>query len=209
MRQAKSAPVAEAQTFLKPHHRRDTILREVTAKTGVSLTWLKHKEGGKYVNETLSLSKTAVETLGSLDPTQIIMTIDNEDHNLRVLAEIGSFNWQKFDTGISLNFWNWFDDHHYIPRVYEFIKAIHSKFNYSLSTRLDGRVVTKEQDALLRDENIHPIIALKKISNRGINWPKDILDIHDQYSISGGYAPIYGDWFVKIQEYFRRWLPQT
>ena len=96
-----------------------------------------------------------------------------------------------------MDFWNWVDDSHHIPEIFDLLKKVNELFKYPY-----GRQVSKEVMKELQDGEIHLSNLFKKMGSNS-HWFDDLFDINHKYPIGKNHYRHYGEWFVKLQTAFR------
>jgi hypothetical protein len=169
-------------------------------KTGCSRMWLTHDEGWRYEFEeiyTSDLSK--VDYIKSLMPKNVYVLLNRDDMRLILLAHIQAYNWKMFSFSFALNFWNWWGDEHHITHIYELFSAIQNDFGITVS----GRYISSDDYKECVSGMVHPSQIIESTDKSGKHWFEDILDVDHKSGMAPRYAEVYGEWFVKAQDYFR------
>jgi hypothetical protein len=183
----------------------EETLRKISLQTGIPLDWLKHAIGSKYpVERDWVLSEHAIKNIAKEYPQKVLLTVQKENLSVKMLVHLTSYNWKKYSLGLSIDFWNWFDDHRYIPQFYRFLQSLKNTF-YS---DFGAAALTAEQDELLYSTQTHPHALAEEIFHRRRhNWARQLLDVDFRNYDKEDYAQFHGEWFTKVQEEFIRLKP--
>lgn len=165
----------------------EKYIKTVSAVTGISAKWLKHKQSSKYLYSIIYDSEIE-EIKTKIADRYLDAYIAIEPHNMQIvlIIQISEFKYDILLLGYNFAFWNWFDDHHKIPKVCEFLKNIKQKFSPA------GLIMTESQIKDLTSCDIHPSSILKE-AERSRYWLDDLFDnwmdhIHNNYE----------EWFKKL-----------
>jgi len=186
----------------REHEASSTLIETICQKTGLSQRWIKHNEGYKYEIDSISTwGLDKLELIKSWKPKSLYFLINKESMSLLLLAHLHDLNWKTFSFSFTLDFWNWWGDEKYIPEIFDLL----NRFSKDFTQCPYGRILEDQEYKEITSGNIHPSIFLKKTDTFSVNWFDDLQDIHHQYPISNNYEAWYGDWFVKVQSYFRKY----
>lgn len=176
----------------------------VSEITGASLSWIKHGVGSKYTSDFLPYYSIyeSVEMIKAQSPMKLYFCINTETFDFMIVAMTSEYKWKVFHLHYRLDFWNWFDDHHKMPEVYDHFTTIYNKFN-KLSCSVSGRLYKDDEFKMLSADNVFLGDLIKKLPKRGEYWADDIRDLDHSYAHLD-YKGSYGQWFVDIQSYVRR-----
>jgi hypothetical protein len=178
------------------------VINSISNKTGVSVRWLKHGEGEKFESDSISTwGLDKLDVIKSWNPQSLYFLINKESMSLVMLAHLHDLNWKIFDFSFTLDFWNWWGDEKYIPEIYDLLNRFSKEFGQCPY----GRILSNEEYSEITSGNIHPSLFLNKTNTFGMNWFDDLQDIHHKYPISSNYEEWYGEWFIKIQSYFKKY----
>lgn len=178
------------------------LIEAICQKTGVSDRWIKHSEGCKYEIDSISTwGLDKLDLIKSWNPKSLYFLVNKESMFLVLLAHLHDLNWKIFDFSFTLDFWDWWGDEKYIPEIF----ALLNRFSKDFAQCPYGRILEDHEYKEIISGNIHPSIFLKNIDVLGVNWFDDLQDIYHKYPISSNYEAWYGEWFVKMQSYFRKY----
>lgn len=183
-----------------------SLLNSISELTGAQLEWIKHGIGKKYLVECLPYYdlKKSIDLLKAMDPKEIYFCLNTDDFSLYLIVKSSKYCWSSFYMGYSLDFWNWIDDHRYIPDIFTHLKKIYKVFEKS-KCWVRGRLFNKSEFGKLEDANITFLGSImKNLPEAGEHWIDDILDIDHKYCIPKNYESMYGKWFVDVQSHFRK-----
>ncbi|MFQ2630238.1 hypothetical protein ACK30Y_05165 [Aeromonas caviae] len=175
---------------------------EISKRTGVARRWIRHGEGNKYEIDYISTwGFDKLDVIKSWNPKSLYFLINKKTMSLVLLAHIHDLNWKIFGFSFSLDFWNWWGDEKYIPEIFDLL----NRFSKEFAQCPYGRILEEHEYNEILSGGIHPSIFLKRTNKFSVNWFDDLQDIHHKYPISSSYEDWYGEWFVKIQSYFRKY----
>jgi hypothetical protein len=178
----------------------DLIARAAT-RTGASVTWIRHGSGPRYPVEELHFDNphAAIGRLIELFHRTLFVTLDLERFHLCGAAQFDDFKWRALSFNCQINFWTWGDDYHKIEDVLRLLELLNSRFG----SILRGRILpAADQEKLMRGE-AHPGTLLRTGYDRYNLWVEQIVDLRREVRPAEHYRASYGDWFVRIQDYFR------
>jgi hypothetical protein len=178
-----------------------TLLEKVHAVTGVSLEWLKHGESPRYEVEGIYLRdiKEDLKRCAEIHPVEYFFTLELKSLHVGLVAQTGDYRYQVFDTGVTLDFWDWVDEHWAISQFYKFLKALSDPWH-----DIRGLILSPSDDKKLYDGDIHFLGTSGKLN---LNIVYDILDLDETRLIRPSYSRMYGgNWMSKVHDYFREHL---
>jgi len=117
---------------------------------------------------------------------------------LVLLVQFAEFRWRVFLFGFSMDFWDWMGDEHHIPIIFNLLRGMNGLLKYPY-----GRVVSKSVIEELRRGTQHPSVLIKKAGQNSY-WFDDLQDLFHRYPIARDKYQHHGEWFVRLQEAFRR-----
>lgn len=170
--------------------------------TGASVEWLKHGKGPKYLTGSLQYSDpaAAIRQLDEWGARKLYLMLEERHLWLSAVAELSDYRWLFVHFNVNLMLWTWSGDYEKIPAVYDFLKILQTNYD----RRITGRLIPPEEFQSLISGEMHGKRAIRGGHIQEQHWPEDILDIRHRFPISERYGSIYGDWFLKIQESFRK-----
>lgn len=179
----------------------EKYILSLSALTGISVNWLKHKISNKYPSERIyDDQSTKIESIASENPIRAFMTIEPEDMDILLIVQFTEFRWRVYSFGFSMDFWNWVGDEHHIPTIFELLKTIDRHLNHPHSL-----IISKKTTEELRSGNVHPSIAFKNTKGYSY-WFDDLFNLYHKNPIAKDQYRHYGEWFVKLQNEFRRYV---
>lgn len=178
------------------------LIDRVAARTGASPTWIRHGNGRRYPVEGLlsDLPQSAIEDLERLAPKALFVTLDLEKYLLCGAAQIDGYNWRPLFFRVAINFWTWFDEHRKIEDVLRLFELLTSRFRRVLG----GRILPTADQEKLMSGMVHPRTLITRGYDDNNWWVEHIIDLRREGRTVDEYRAVYGDWFVNIQEHFRR-----
>lgn len=180
----------------------ESQIHNISQKTGVSYRWLKHSEGFKYDYETIATSGIEkIEKIKFFNPKSLYFLINESNMSILLIAHIDDYNWKMFTFTFNLDFWNWFGDEHYIPEIFKLFEAFHREFGHTIV----GRIINSKLYERATSGNEHFSKIIESSQGYGQHWFDDIMDVTHKYPIASNYADWYGEWFVRIQNHFKRY----
>ena len=183
----------------------ESQIANICNNTGVSINWLKHSEYRKYDYHVIHTNETEiVNKIKQLQPNIVYFMIEPKSMSPLLFVHINNFNWRLYTFTFSIDFWNWFDDHYQISRIYKLFKTIHREFMYNIQ----GRIIDQETYDSAISGKIHISTLIKVTFANGQCWFDDLFDINHEYPISEDYVKWYGEWFGKLQDYFKQYLTE-
>lgn len=101
-------------------------LLAISEGCGASIDWLKHAKGPRYTVEDLTIYKTSdlTDKLSSIGTKRTTAILSSKDFSLDFISQSSPLRFHYINTNIQLDFWNWIDDHKWIPRFYKIIKDL-------------------------------------------------------------------------------------
>jgi hypothetical protein len=178
-----------------------SLLKKVHIVTGVSLEWLKHGESPMYKVEGIYLMdiKEGLKRCAEIHPVEYFFTLELKSLHVGLIAQTGEYRHQVFDTGVTLDFWNWIDAHWAIAQFYKFLKALSDPWH-----DIRGIVLSPNDDKKLYAGNTHFLGTSGKLN---LNIVYDILDLNETRLRRSSYSRMYsGNWMSKVHDYFREYL---
>jgi hypothetical protein len=182
-----------------------SAMRSMSSLCTVSEAWLKTGKGQKYEPASLPFwfPDDVIAQLKELDPVYLYFCIETRTLRLLLIADLGEYRWKIFDPNLQMNFWEWIDDQRYIRRMHDFIERIYGEF----TVRVQGRIIGTEALAKIAEGMLHPYCAVSP-AQRGIYWSDDILALYWDEESAKHYQWLYGKWFCRVQDEFRKYVPQ-
>lgn len=176
----------------------ELYINALSALTGVSGAWLKHGAGAKYPSEVIyDYQVTKVEAIAAEAPLASYIAIEPLSMYAVLIIQFSEFRWRVFPFGFSLDFWDWIDDQHHIPTIFELLKSTDRLLKHPY-----GRIISPSLMKELRAEEKHPSIPFKKAGQNSY-WFDDLFDLYHRYPIAKDKYRHHGEWFVKLQKEFR------
>lgn len=178
-----------------------SLLWKVHKLTGVTMEWLKHGKSPRYDVDYIDLNpiKDDLDRCAKLNPTEYFLTLNSKDLHVGLVAQIGDHRYQAFDTGVTLDFWNWVESHWAISRFYKFLKALSDPWH-----DIDGLLITPAEDKKLYSGETH---FQDLSSGRRTDLVYDILDINETRLHLTSYKRRYGgDWMHRVHDEFKYYL---
>jgi len=165
---------------------------------GVALDWLKHGKKDKYPRVRIyDYESEIVAKLGSEPHVASYALIDPKRMEMVFAVKQSEYRWQVLDFAFSMDFWDWFDDHHHIPRIYDLLCLINKTFRHSY-----GRIVASDAMAKLKSSDVFPGEVVDGVTGNSY-WFEDLFDLDHKYPIGKDGYRHYGKWFEKLQASFR------
>lgn len=179
-----------------------SILHRISQLTGISTEWLKHGTDYKYPYSDLDPHdiNNFVGSLKNLNPTNLYFCTETKHNEVVLVVQTSIYNWQIVTFQFRLDFWNWMEDHWYIPRVYEIIDRIHEEFHFDIYGRIYPTLTFEKLSSMMH----HPKMIIESSKVEGRHWSDDIRDAYHTSHTAKGYSS-YGKWFLKVQEYFKQY----
>ncbi|MFM0285052.1 hypothetical protein [Paraburkholderia megapolitana] len=168
--------------------------------SGISPTWLKHGVGAKYPIESIyDYQFEKISWLASKSPLVTYMAIEPNSMSPLLFAKFSDVRWSVFYFGFSMNFGEWIGDENHIPRIFELLTSVRDQLSC-----VNGRIISKNLfDEFLKGSR-HPA-GLFAMTGQNNYWFDDLFDIHHRYPIAQSGYRHHGDWFVQLQNTFRRY----
>lgn len=186
----------------RDHEASTTFIDDICQRTGLSHRWIKHGEGYRYEIDSIpTWGLDKLDLIKNWNPKSLYFLINKENMSLVLLAHLHDLNWKIFSFTFTLDFWNWWGDEKYIPEIFDLLNRFSKEFTHCPY----GRILEDNEYKKITSGNIHPSIFLKNTNSFGVNWFDDLQDIHHKYPIAKNYESWYGDWFVKVQSYFKKY----
>jgi transcriptional regulator with XRE-family HTH domain len=179
-----------------------SLLEKLHEITGVSLEWLKHEKTPRYAITSLCFNpiEVGLQQCVDLNPLDYFFTLETKSLHVGLIAQTGTYRYQVFETGVTLDFWNWIDAHWTIPAFYRFLKALSDHWPRDIR----GVVINASDDQKLYNGNVHFMATSWKIN---LNIVYDILDIEETRLGVSSYSRMYGgNWMSKVHKVFREHL---
>lgn len=168
----------------------ERYIQKVSDITGISTTWLKHCQNNKYLYSIIYDSDIEAIKIKFADGyLNAYIAVEPKNMQIVLIVQVSEFKYDILLLGYNFAFWDWFDDHHKIPRICEFLKNIKQKFSPT------GLIMTESQIRNLTIAcDIHPSSILKE-AERSPYWFDDLFDnwmdhIHNSYD----------EWFKKLYD---------
>ena len=179
----------------------ERYISSMCSLTGISVSWLKHGTSTKYPTELIyDNQSTKIESIASESPLRAFVAIEPDAMDALLIVQFSEFRWRVYDFGFSMDFWDWMGDEHHIPAIFELLKTIDRLLNHP-----HGRIVSKAIATELRSGNMHPSVAFKKTGENSY-WFDDLFDLYHRYPIAKDKYQHHGEWFVRLQDEFRRYV---
>jgi transcriptional regulator with XRE-family HTH domain len=178
-----------------------SLLEKLYEVTGVSLEWSKHEKMPRYEIEKLYFNpvEEALQRCADLKPLEYFFTLETKSLHVGLIAQTGKYRYQVFETGVTLDFWNWIDAHWAIPAFYRFLKALSDPWH-----DIRGVIVNASDDQKLYNGDVHFMATSWKVN---LNIVYDILDIDETRLGVSSYSRMYGgNWMSKVHKVFREYL---
>lgn len=152
-------------------------------------------------------ARSFIKTLEREKLNTIYFCTELEDFRVLVLVKQREYKWKIFLSGISLDFWNWMDDFSYIPEIYKSFRdaLFEIAFKREPETEVCGAILEADIFTQLENGLVHPHAVIESAGWEYINWADDITDIRNKFKNNESYRAQYGEWFVKVQQYFREY----
>ena len=168
----------------------EKYIQKVSDMSGVSKAWIKHGQNDKYLYSTIYDSEIEeIKTKLADSYLDAYIVIEPKNMQIVLIIKVSEFKYDTLLLGYNFAFWNWFDDHHKIPKVCEFLKNIKQIFSPT------GLIMTESQiKDLTISCNIHPSKILKE-AERSRYWLDDLFDDWRDYTHNS-----YGEWFKKLYQ---------
>lgn len=168
----------------------EKYIQKTSDMTGISTKWMKHCQSDKYLYSIIYDSDIEeIKTKLAYNYLDAYIAIEPQNMQIVLIIKISEFKYDILLLGYNFDFWNWFDDHHKIPSICEFLKRIKQKFSP------DGIIMTESQIKNLTIScDIHPSRILKE-AERSRYWLDDLFDTWREHTHNG-----YGEWFKKLYE---------
>ena len=167
--------------------------------SGISSVWLKHGASLKYPPDVIYDSQIdKIESIAAEAPLRAFVAIEPVSMELVLLVQFAEFRWRVFLFGFSMDFWDWMGDEHHIPIIFNLLRGMNGLLKYPY-----GRVVSKSVIEELRRGTQHPSVLIKKAGQNSY-WFDDLQDLFHRYPIARDKYQHHGEWFVRLQEAFRR-----
>src|SRR5206468_3263848 len=139
-----------------------------------------------------------------IQPMRLWLCLENKTYDLALVAQQSEYKWRVYTLPTAnLCFWDlgWEGERRYIPKIYDFINQVHISFRLLVH----GRIFKASQLHSLVSGETYPGQVMTAKPYIGHEWADDIRDIRHKYSISTAYEQTYGEWFIKVQEWFRKY----
>lgn len=164
----------------------------------ISSAWLKHGISNKYPTELIYDNQSSkIDAIAGEGMLSAYMAIEPVSMNSVLIVKFTEYRWRVYPFGFSMDFWNWIDDHHHIPVIFELLQKVHRMLKNP-----DGRIVSQDILEELTAEDKHPSISFKKAGSISY-WFDDLFDLHYRHQVAKDNYRQYGEWFTRLQEEFR------
>ncbi len=178
-----------------------SLLRRVQETTGAALAWLQHGTPPRYPVSHLHWvsRKDAAQQVAEDSPQQVYATIETPGLHVGLCVQVTDWCYRVYELNLNLNFWDWVDEQHCIPLFYEFLLELENR------VEVQGVRLNQKTDRSLYGGEIHASHALRQGSFKYMNWVTAVLDLDCLPRQTALYTKLYGAWFKKVQEEFRKY----
>jgi len=169
--------------------------------SGISADWIKHGSGKKYsVEKIYDYQMEKIDSIASKGVLASYMLIDPKPMDILLLVQFSEYHWKVYEFAFTLDFWNWIGDERHIPTIFELLKGVKLKLNYP-----QGRIVSSQLIDELKSGAKHISTSFKSIGQNKY-WFDDLFDIYHKYPIAQDYERQHGEWFVRLQSEFCKYI---
>lgn len=181
----------------------ERYINALSGLTGISSTWLKHGTSIKYSCEIIyDNQKEKIAAIASSSPLSTYMAIEPSEMGLLLIVKFSESHWKAFDFGFNMDFWDWIGDEHHIPAIFELLRTIDDELRHPY-----GRTISKSLMNEFRKGTKHPAVLFKQAGHNSY-WFDDLFDLHHRFPIAQNKYSHHGEWFVRLQDAFRRQVKQ-
>lgn len=182
----------------------ECYIKHLSEYSGISDSWLKHGDTQKYPYEVIyDYQLDKIRDIASQNPLKAFVALEPKSMDSLLLVQLSEFSWKVFVFGFSMNFWDWVGDEHHIPVIFKLLTTVNAELKSPY-----GRLITRETLADFLAGVKHPLVVFKQAGANDY-WFDDLFDLQHSYPIAKDGYKHHGDWFVKLQDYFRKHVDEN